>query len=64
MGGNPKNRGIFPQNGWLLMKIMENHLKLDDLGGNPPFKETPRLYRGLLLPFVIGFILTHYRNPY
>ena len=27
---------VVPQNGWL-----ENPIKMDDLGVNPPFKETP-----------------------
>jgi len=33
-----------------MVKIMENPLKMDDLGGNPPFKETPiSLPKGHLL---------------
>jgi len=32
---------VVPQDGWF---IMENHIKMDDLGGKP-FKETPRYSR-------------------
>ena len=34
MGVEPKIVGIFPQNGWF---IMENLIKMDDLGGKNPY---------------------------
>ena len=36
--GVSKNRGETPQNGWF---IVENHIKMDDLGAHPYFLETP-----------------------
>ena len=38
--------GVFPQNGWF---IMENLIKMDDLGGPPLFLETPISLRKLCL---------------
>ena len=35
--GVSKNRGVSPK--WMV-KIMENPIKMDDLGGNPLFSET------------------------
>ena len=39
MGVNPKIGFFYPQNGWF---IMQNLIKMDDLGGPPLFLETPR----------------------
>ena len=41
--GVSKNRGT--QNGW---SIMENPIKIDDLGGPPLFLETPMFYSEIL----------------
>jgi len=38
VGGPPKNRENTPK--WMV-KIMENPIKMDDLGGKPLFLETP-----------------------
>ena len=37
MGGTPKI--VVPQNGWF---IMDTPIKMDDLGENPLFQETPK----------------------
>ena len=39
----PRHKGVSKNKGtpkWMV-KIMENPTKMDDLGGNPPFSETP-----------------------
>ena len=45
-----------PQNGWFI--IMENSIKMDDLGGPPLFLETPKyLMRPCLFFFVYSRLL-------
>ena len=50
-GCQPKNRGGPPK--WMVHNIMENPIKIDDLGGPPLFLETPIYYILNILKYYI-----------